>query len=390
MNGAYGGARIGLNADDIAGIRNIYTNNNPRSTDVYGGLDSSFSNAANITASINTSNLTAQVTNLDITTAGQKGYYTLTAPQGTGTTMTVSVQSQGLSLLAPKLYVYSSSQTLLGSISGYGKYGTTLTLNLANKISAGQQFYIMVTGADTTALGTGAYSLTMSFAGNPLPAVPLANTQVANGSPLSGGGGLALSTTDDDPRGDTYRAPEAAQTAANAFTPQVVRFVNAASTPGAAAPFTVLAQSATSGLPAALHSLVIGSSPAAQPPASYPSARAVRLAQDFTDLDQSGVEAYPALPAGTPARQTDATEATQPATSQDFSRRDACFADSSWLFATGSEMPSARAGTDGADLALDPAARVAALALILGGGWAVRTERANRDTRTQTNRPQPR
>jgi hypothetical protein len=106
--------------------------------------------------------------------------------------VTISVQSQGLSLLAPRVYVYAANQTtLLGSASGYGKYGTTLTVNLSNKISAGQQFYVEVTGADTTALGTGKYALTMSFAGNPLPTVPPPNTELANGSPLSGGGGQA-------------------------------------------------------------------------------------------------------------------------------------------------------------------------------------------------------
>ena len=188
----YQGAKSGLGSDDINGIRDIYSNNNGRSPDAYGGLNNSFSNAATITSSIDPTNLTALVNNLDIATAGQKEYFTATAPAGTGSTVTINVQSQGLSLLAPKLYVYSSSQTLLGSASGYGKYGTTLTLNLTNKISTGQQFYVEVAGADTTAMGTGNYALTMSFAGDPLPTVPLPDTQVANGSPLSGGGGQAM------------------------------------------------------------------------------------------------------------------------------------------------------------------------------------------------------
>jgi hypothetical protein len=188
----YQGAKFGLGSDDINGIRDIYSNNNGRSPDAYDGLNNGFSSAANISSSINSTSLTALVDNLDIATAGQKEYLTATAPAGTGSTVTISVQSEGLSLLAPRLYVYSSSQTLLGSASGYGKYGTTLTLNLTNKISAGQQFYVQVAGADTTAMGTGNYALTMTFAGDPLPTVPLPNTQVANGSPLSGGGGQAM------------------------------------------------------------------------------------------------------------------------------------------------------------------------------------------------------
>ncbi len=198
MYATYGGVKSALISDDIAGIRNIYSNNNPRSADLFSSLNNSFSNAANINSYIDPTSLTALVNTMDITTAGEKDYYTATAPSGTGSTVSISVRSQGLSLLAPKLYVYSASQTLLASASGYGKYGTTLTLNLTNQISAGQQFYVEVTGADSTALGTGAYALTMSFAGNPLPTVPLPNTQTANGSPLSGGGGQANSISQEE------------------------------------------------------------------------------------------------------------------------------------------------------------------------------------------------
>src|SRR5262249_35327869 len=102
MYAAYNGLKSGLASDDIAGIRNIYSNNNPRSFDQYGGTDSSFANAANITALINTSNQTALVTGLNMATAGQTEYYVVTAPAGTGSTVTVGVQSAGLSLLAPK------------------------------------------------------------------------------------------------------------------------------------------------------------------------------------------------------------------------------------------------------------------------------------------------
>ena len=192
MYGSYGSPKAGLGSDDIAGIRNIYSNNNPRSADQFGSLNNSVAAAANINNFVNPLLDTALVTNLDITNAGEKDYYTMTAPAGTGSTVTISVQSQGLSLLAPTLTVYAADGiTLLGSASGYGHYGTTLTLNLTNKIAAGQQFYVKVGGADSTSFGTGAYALTMSFAGLPLPAVPSQSVQVLNGSPLSGGGGCA-------------------------------------------------------------------------------------------------------------------------------------------------------------------------------------------------------
>jgi predicted Zn-dependent protease len=193
MYATYGSTKYGLNTDDINGIRDIYSNNSPRSTDVYGGANNSFGAAANIDSLINLSNDTVLVGNMDITTARQKAYYVAAAPCGTGCTTTISVQSSGLSLLAPKVTVYACDQvTVLGSASGAGQYGTTLTVTLTNQVPAGQVIYIKVTGADTTACGTGKYGVTMSFAGNPLPSVPLPNTQVANGTPLTGGGGIAM------------------------------------------------------------------------------------------------------------------------------------------------------------------------------------------------------
>jgi hypothetical protein len=195
MYASYGSTKYNLASDDIAAIRNIYSNNNPRSTDIFAAANNSFANAANIASWINTQNDTALVTGLDITNAGQKEYFKVTAPAGTSSTVTITAQSAGLSLLAPTLTVYAADQTtVLGSISGAGHYGTTLTLNLST-LSAGQVFYIKVGGADSTAFGTGAYALTMSFAGAASPIVPLPNTQTLNGDPLSGGGGIANATS---------------------------------------------------------------------------------------------------------------------------------------------------------------------------------------------------
>ncbi len=384
MWGQYGSVKSALTPDDISGIRNIYSNNNPRSADLFSSLNNSFSNAANINSYIDPTSLTALVNTMDITTAGEKDYYTATAPSGTGSTVSISVRSQGLSLLAPKLYVYSAGQTLLASASGYGKYGTTLTLNLTNQISAGQQFYVEVTGADTTAFGTGAYALTMSFAGNSLPTVPLPNTQVANGSPLSGGGGYAL---DNDDFANAAAVPPAAAGAvpAGSFTPQVVRFVNAAATPNSLPPVTVFVRASVAWVPVEAYALEATSLVAQTPSEIHMGPLAMSRVDSLQDLEQFGVNSRATPPAVTPADRAEATELEAAAPEQ--SRRDACFADDSWLCAAESEAISGRAGADGAELALNPAARAAALALVLGGGWAVRTERAERNTRTMVNLP---
>src|SRR5207302_1333996 len=125
--------------------------------------NNSFGTAANLTSKIDSSSLAAVVTGLDITQAGQADYYTFTAPGGMGGSLTVNVQSQGLSLLAPTLTVYAADQqTVLGYVSGAGQYGATLSTTLTD-VTPGQRFYVKVAGADSTAFGTGAYALTLNF-----------------------------------------------------------------------------------------------------------------------------------------------------------------------------------------------------------------------------------
>ncbi|HEV3202846.1 MAG TPA: matrixin family metalloprotease, partial [Gemmataceae bacterium] len=186
----YSGTKSALAADDIGGIRNIYDNNISRSPDAYNSTNNSFANAANITSQINTTSKTALLTNLDITTTSETDFYQFTAPSGSSSTLTVKVQSAGLSLLAPKVWIFNSSQAQIATASGANQYGTTITATAT--ITAGQTYYVKVAGADTTAFGTGKYALVLNMGSGASPTVPLPNTQTANGNPLSGGGGIAM------------------------------------------------------------------------------------------------------------------------------------------------------------------------------------------------------
>jgi oligoribonuclease NrnB/cAMP/cGMP phosphodiesterase (DHH superfamily) len=195
MYAYYGGTTRSLSNNDITAIRATYSNNNPRSSDVYNGANNSFANAANLTSLLNLTSLTGLVQNLDISSTGQADYYTVTAPQTTSTTFTVKVQSSGLSLLKPRLTVYAADQvTVLGYATGTGYQGSTLSVTVTG-IVPGQQLYIKVAGADTTAFGTGKYALTMNFGTGQSPTVPLPNTQTLNGTPLSSGGGQPVLAT---------------------------------------------------------------------------------------------------------------------------------------------------------------------------------------------------
>ncbi|MGC8639693.1 MAG: matrixin family metalloprotease, partial [Isosphaeraceae bacterium] len=86
MYGCYNGTKRALTSDDIAGIQSIY--GGARQQDQYYGAsgNGSMSTAYNINSMIDTTNLTALVTNADITTVGQQDYYAVTIPAGTNGT----------------------------------------------------------------------------------------------------------------------------------------------------------------------------------------------------------------------------------------------------------------------------------------------------------------
>lgn len=208
----YTNIKPSLNADDVSGIRAIYSGGAARSHDAYnsgGASNGSFATAASLNSVIDTGTLTGLATGLDITTAGQSEYFKVNAPTGTNGTMTITMQSSGLSSLSPKITVYASNQTtILATASGLNQYGTTLTVSISG-VTAGTQYYIKAQGADTTAFGTGAYAMTLDFGNNPSPTVPLPDTTTPNGSPLSAGGGMALIAV-DTPGQEVFAANPAA------------------------------------------------------------------------------------------------------------------------------------------------------------------------------------
>jgi hypothetical protein len=203
MYSTYNGAFAGLGPDDVSGIRSIYSGGNARAADAYdaGAGNNTLANASNISAAIDPTSLTAVVNNLEVTsvvnnrdivTTADVDYYKFTAPAGSAATMTVSVQSAGLSLLSPMVTVYAANQTtVLGTANGRGQYGTTLTLG-GIAVTPGSTYYVKVQGADTTVFSTGAYALTLNLGTGPNPTVPLPNTQTANGNPLQSGGGQPM------------------------------------------------------------------------------------------------------------------------------------------------------------------------------------------------------
>jgi hypothetical protein len=194
----YTNVKPSLSPDDIAGIRSIYSANGPRTPDFYGALNSTIVTAASLTSLLDPLSQTALVPNLDIAAAGQSEYFTAIAPVGTSGSMQVQVQSQGLSLLAPKVTVYDATGlTVLGSANGSGQYGTTLLVNVPN-VTLGQAFLIKVQGADNTYMGTGNYALGLSFKGTAPPTEASPIIAYANGTRLQSGGGMPTNPQSGD------------------------------------------------------------------------------------------------------------------------------------------------------------------------------------------------
>jgi hypothetical protein len=226
MYANYTTAKTGLAIDDINGIRSMYSGGAVRTADPFDAAagNTTLAAAADLTSVLDPTNLNGVQNNLDITTAGMARYYRVTTPQGNGGalaqvtggvtgalglgdvaapltgssgaqitgTLTLVVQSSGLSLLAPKVTVYASDGvTVLGTASAPGYNGGTVTLNVSG-VTAGQVLYIKVEGCDKSAFGTGAFGLSMSFSSAAPPPVTAPNTMTANGPIPSNGGGQAI------------------------------------------------------------------------------------------------------------------------------------------------------------------------------------------------------
>jgi predicted Zn-dependent protease len=195
MNAVYPGAKTDLAADDVNGIRHLYSSDAARSADSFEGALGNNSFGASTLVTINGTTKTALVTGADITTTSDADYYKFIVPTGSAGNMKINVQSAGLSLLAPKVYLYNALFGQIGFANGTGQYGTTLTINYS-PIAALQVYYVKVVGADTSVFGTGKYAVTINTGAGADPTVPLPNTQTANGNPIVTGGGEAETPTD--------------------------------------------------------------------------------------------------------------------------------------------------------------------------------------------------
>lgn len=185
MNAYYTGANQQPVADDVSGIQSVY-GAQPADTDT----NRSFAAATNITG-LTDGNGQIAISNLHLSGGQDSDLFYVTAPANTTGTMTVSMQSTGLSSVAPRLAIYNNAKVGLRQVSVPNAYGTTATIQVTG-VTPGQGFYIRAGAA--SGLGSfGAYGLLLNFGSAAQAPIAPPNTVVSS-QPDQGGGSSGLST----------------------------------------------------------------------------------------------------------------------------------------------------------------------------------------------------
>lgn len=178
MYAYYNGLKQSLTTDDVAGIQYVY-GAFPTDTDT----NRSFTTATNITPLID-GNSQIAVAGLNLSGGQDADYFAVTVPATTNGTMSVSMQTAGLSLATPKLSVYNGAKSPLANVSLPNSYGATATVTLTG-VTPGQVYYFRTAGA--SGLGSyGAYGLLVNFGSAKQAPIAPPNTAVAQ-QPSKGG-----------------------------------------------------------------------------------------------------------------------------------------------------------------------------------------------------------
>jgi len=166
----YMGTDTTLLSDDIAGIRAIY---NTRQPDAYDAASPGNYNPANA-STLPAPDARGQISiaGLDISTQSDGDHFKIVVPASTTGSMTVRMQSTGLSSLSPRLHILNaSSQTIATAIAAVTDYGATVSLTV-NGLVAGQTYYIRALPSNSGPSGAGAYGLQVNFGSDIQPPIP--------------------------------------------------------------------------------------------------------------------------------------------------------------------------------------------------------------------------
>ena len=183
MYAYYNGIKQSLTSDDVAGIQSVWGAPQPDQFNSNGQSNANYTNPANITSYIDVNSQIA-IPSLRITSGSQGEWFSVTVPSSTTGTMVVTEQSGNLSMMSPKLTVYTTGLGVLGSASSTA-YGDTVTVSVGG-VKAGQTYLIRAAG-NTAGDATGGFGLELNFGSVYEPPIAPPNTVVPQ-QPDQGGG----------------------------------------------------------------------------------------------------------------------------------------------------------------------------------------------------------
>jgi hypothetical protein len=145
-----------LTAGDLASIQSLY---GVRKADVYDAASSNgaLTYATQINLSLGGNGLSPVLIDANVSGPADSDFYAI-RPVSSETSMTVLVQTSGISMLRPRVTVYSSTQAVLASAEAADPLHGDLSVRVANLIP-GATYYIRVSGASNDVFGAGAYRL---------------------------------------------------------------------------------------------------------------------------------------------------------------------------------------------------------------------------------------
>ncbi len=192
MASAYPGTVTALTADDISGIKAIYSAGAARANDSYdaAATNETSATASLVTSTINTTTKAGVINNLNLSTSTDADWYKFVVPAGSATTLKVKAVAANLSMLDPKIEIYDSAAALKAT-GNAAVYGGTAAAQFT--VAAGQTWYVKVSSADAKAsFKTGKYSLILNMGTGADPAVTATTTQSPKGATPTSGGGIAV------------------------------------------------------------------------------------------------------------------------------------------------------------------------------------------------------
>jgi hypothetical protein len=176
----YNGPRAGLSSQDIAALQALY--GGPRAAHTQ--------NNNTLATALNLAQPAVTTMTADVNSPTDTQFYSFATPAAGGTSLTVQVQAQGLSLLEPNVTVFDAAGNVVGSGSASSPLNNNITISVPNAQANGT-YYVQVSGAANSVFGIGSYQMSIQFPGAPMFAVcslagmSLLNNSFATAQPLS-------------------------------------------------------------------------------------------------------------------------------------------------------------------------------------------------------------